>query len=187
MSEVDDCRARALPYIKPALTDGSGPAHDLGYEGSPVLRDLGNGLLILYLVDTGERFEYVQNRHLAEAGIDERTLYEAAIKNLLSLMTARTRMQPHGNIFWLFLDGNFEASLLLIDQLWEESLAPYAPNGFLIAVPARDILAFTDLASAEGREELRSLVARVYPDGDHLISPELYRREAGRWERFEGD
>lgn len=94
-------------------------------------------------------------------------------------------MQPHGNIFAMFLDGSFEASLLLVDPLWDEALVGYAPNGFIVAVPARDVLAFADAKSAAGVAELRMLVGRLFPGGDHLISPDLYRRDSGRWLRFE--
>jgi hypothetical protein len=94
-------------------------------------------------------------------------------------------MLPHGNIFALFLDGNFEASLLLLDDLWDQALSGYAPNGFVIAVPARDVLAFCDQASEEGVGELREVAARLFPGGDHLISPQLFSREGDRWVPFD--
>jgi hypothetical protein len=59
-------------------------------------------------------------------------------------------------------------------------------HGFVVAVPARDVLAFTDAKSAAGIAELRGLVDRLFPGGDHLISPDLYKRDAGRWLRVEG-
>ncbi len=103
------------------------------------------------------------------------------MSNFLGFIAERTRMQAHGGIFALFLDGNFEASLLLVDSLWDESLASYAPNGFVVAVPARDVLAFADVGSASGVAELRVVVSRIFPGGDHLIASDLYRRRAGRW------
>jgi hypothetical protein len=52
----------------------------------------------------------------------------------------RTRMQALRGIFALFLDGNVEASLLLVDSLWDESLAKYAPNACVAAVPSHHVL-----------------------------------------------
>jgi hypothetical protein len=80
----------------------------------------------------------------------------------------------------------FEASLLLVDALWDGALSQYAPNGFGIAVPARDVLAFADAGSASAIDELRAVVSRIFPGGDHLITPELYRRQSGRWVRYVG-
>jgi hypothetical protein len=113
-------------------------------------------------------------------------VHESAMNNLRDFMDERTRLQPHGSIFVLFLDGNFEASLLLADQLWDDSLVGYVQAGFVIAVPARDVLAFTDAESSAGIAELRGVVARLFPTGDHLISRNLYRRQSGRWVTFEG-
>ena len=55
-------------------------------------------------------------------------------------------------------------------------------NGFVAAIPAaRDVLAFCDTDSVEGLAELRDLIARI-KNGDHMLSPELFRRgEAGRF------
>ena len=181
---MDDLRSQVMPCIKAAVIGDTGPCVALGPEDSPVIRDLGNGLLVLYVADAGQSFQFVQNRHLSAAGMDPEGLHAAAMSNFLGFIAERTRMQAQGGIFALFLDGNFEATLLLVDSLWDGSLAGYAPNGFVLAVPARDVLAFADAGSASGVEELRGVVSRVFPGGDHLIASDLYRRQAGRWVRY---
>lgn len=181
---MDQFCGRAMPYIKPDLTEEPGPAVMLGHDDSPVLRDLGNGLLVAYLVDSGESFEYVQERHLSKACLTVDELHATAMNNLLVFMGERTRIESHGNIFALFLDGNFEASLLLVDPLWDQSLVKYVQNGFVVAVPARDIVAFADAQSAAGIAELNNIVSRLFPGGDHLISQDLYKRESGQWVKF---
>jgi uncharacterized protein YtpQ (UPF0354 family) len=125
-----------------------------------------NDMLVAYVVDSGQSFEYVQNRHLAKVGITADDLHATAMNNTLVFMGQRTRMQPHGNNFAVFLDGNFEASLLLLDQLWDQALVEYAPNGFAVAVPAGDVLAFADVVSAEGIGELHGVVSPLLPNGD---------------------
>src|ERR1700730_11712774 len=113
--QIDQFCAQAMPYIKPDLTGEAGPAVALGHDDSPALRVLSNGLLVAYVVNSGQSFEYVQNRHLSQASIKADDLHGTAMNNLLAFMSERTRMQPHGSIFAMFLDGNFEASLLLVD------------------------------------------------------------------------
>jgi len=182
---MDEFCGRAMPYIKPDLSGDESQAVELGHDDSPVLRNLGNGLLVAYVTDAGQSFEFVQNRHLSKAKITEDELHGTAMNNLLEFIGERTRMQQHGDIFAMFLDGNFEASLLLVDPLWDESLIGCVPNGFVVAVPARDVLAFTDAESTTGIAELRGVVGKLFPSGDHLISSDLYKREAGRWLRLE--
>lgn len=173
--------SQALPYIKPALVNGPGPVLVPSYDDSPTARDLGNGLLVFYVVDEGETLRYVQNRDLSAAGMDATALHGLAMENLAKMAAERMRIEPYGGIFALFLDGNFEASLLLLDDLWDGPLGEHAPNGVLAAVPARDVVAFADAASQSGADELKALIARVTRGGDHLICSGLYRREDRSW------
>ena len=91
------------------------------------------------------------------------------------------RVTRYGDIYAVMLDGTFEASLILVDGLWDVSFAALAPHGIVAAIPARDILAFCDATSTEGLAELRQLIERVQ-GGDHLLTRDLYRRVGGRWE-----
>ena len=86
----------------------------------------------------------------------------------------------------MFMDGHFEASLMLLDDLWDEALASYAPNGFIVALPARDVLAFCDAKSDAGIAQLHDMVKRITAKGDHPISQNLYRRQSGTWHRLPG-
>ena len=173
-SSRDFCN-RAIAYLMPSL-----PAAEATIEVSeldePVISDLSNGLLVGYIVDQGDHFQYVQRRHLADANLTEAVLHQKAVDNLATLLRNKgTKIRPYGEAFAVFFGGNFEASLILIDALWDEHLAHLAPNGCIIAIPNRDILAFCDAKSSAGLEELRQIVQRV-EGGDHPITSTLYRR-----------
>lgn len=179
-AEGDAC-LRAKAYLK---AKEFGPAENevsLPHRDSPVIKDLSNGLCVTYVVDEGGRLIYLQNRDREASAISEAELHKRSVENLADLARDRIRITPHSNIFAVFLDGNFEASLILVDGLWDQGLAHLAPNGFVAALPARDILAFCDANSAEGITELRQLVDRI-KNGDHLLSRELYRRVDGGWQ-----
>jgi uncharacterized protein YtpQ (UPF0354 family) len=172
---------RAVASLKRALPVDGEPDITLSHPDSPVLTDLQNGLLVAYAVDQEERFQYVQYRHLAAAGMTETELERFGIANLAALLGQKgADVRPHQNIFAVFFDGNFEASLILLDNLWSEELAHFVPNGFVAAVPCRDILAFCDAENASGILELRQLIQRV-ENGDHPISSVLYRRHGSIW------
>jgi hypothetical protein len=89
---------------------------------------------------------------------------------------------PNGAFHALLMQGNFEASLLLLDDLWDGPLKQYAPAGVVVALPARDICAFCDAGSEQGIRELQALSANVTARGDHCITPTLYRRRERTWE-----
>jgi uncharacterized protein YtpQ (UPF0354 family) len=172
---------RAVASLKRALPVDGEPDITLSHPDSPVLTNLQNGLLVAYLVDQEERFQYVQYRHLAAAGMTEAELERLGIANLAALLGQKgADVRPYQNIFAVFFDGNFEASLILLNDLWNEELVHFVPNGFVAAIPCRDILAFCDEENASGILELRQLIQRV-ENGDHPISSILYRRHGSVW------
>jgi uncharacterized protein YtpQ (UPF0354 family) len=153
---------------------------------APIMENLDNGLLIAYIIDMGDRFQYVQHRHLETSGIIEGELHKHAMENLALLAKEKLVVHPRGSTFAVFLEGNVEASLILIDDLWEKNFARSVTTGFVAEMPARDVLAFCDLVSQEGIAELHQVVARVSAGGDHLLTSVLYRRQERKWIQFEG-
>ncbi len=168
-----------MAYLMPSLPNAEAII-EVAEPDVPVISDLNNGLLVGYLVDQGDHFQYIQQRHLTGAGMTEAELRRGAINNLAALLEEKgAAVQPYGDTFAVFFGGNFEASLVLVDVLWDEQLAHLAPNGFIVAIPNRDILAFCDEKSESGIEQLRQIIGRV-EGGDHPITPTLYRRDQSR-------
>ena len=176
----------AIAYLKRKLPEDGSPALKISEEDSPVLKDLNNGLLVSYVVDEGSSFTYVQNRHLHSSGIDERALHQQAVHNLYSVAEQHLKVQPYGPVFAVFMEGNFEASVLLLDTVWDVSFANYVSEDFIAAIPARDVLAFGDSSSAEAKKELQAITDRVISSsGDHPLSTSLYRRRNKAWTAFD--
>ena len=174
------CR-QAIAYLK---AKESGPSADeacLPIGDTPVVTDLGGGLCVTYVIDRAPELVYIRNRDAAEAGLSTADIHGMAVENLAALARQRLRITPYGNIFAVMLDGNFEASLILVDSLWEKGLAHLAPRGFVAAIPARDILAFCDRGSDAGIIELGQLVERVGA-GDHMVSRALHARIGRTWQ-----
>jgi hypothetical protein len=178
---------QAVAYLKPVVPETDpAPVMELGEDDSPVLRVLGNGLLVSYVVDTGERFSYVQTRDLRSAGVTKDELHRVAIGNLYGLAEKHLRVQPYGDVFALFMEGNFEASVLLLDTVWDVSLAKHVSSEFLAAAPTRDVLAFGDASVPAVPAQLRSVRDRVLASGpDHPLSERLFRRRSGVWEPWD--
>lgn len=147
----------------------------------PVVKNLGNGLCVVYLVDTDDGLIYVQNRDLSGTNLTPEGLHELGLYNLGQRSAGKLQMHQYGPAYAFVLDGLFEASLILLDELWDETLAHLAPNGFIAAFPSRDTLAVCDAQSVQGIAGLRNMVNKVFPGGDHLLTSDLYRRQNGEW------
>lgn len=141
----------AIACIKAEVPeDDLAPALELGEEDSPILKRIGGGLLVAYLVDEGDSFTYVQGRHLRVAGIDKDQLHARAVENLRNLAEGQVTIRQNGPTHALFFDGNFEASLILLDEMWDEDLVQYHGSEPVVAIPARDVLCFCNASSVDG-------------------------------------
>jgi uncharacterized protein YtpQ (UPF0354 family) len=183
MSEPPDVvtfSSRAVALLKPEVFDDDAEAIELSDDDSPVLRPFVPPLLVSYLVDTGEQYSYVQSRHLREDGLDAAALHAIGLDNL-SHLSSTTTVRRAGSAFAVVMGGGFEASLMLLDWIWDDEFRQYVKGDYAVAVPARDILAFCDASSSTGVHELRQIVQRVYDDGDHLLTKQLYVRRHGLW------
>ena len=178
--------ARARAYLKGILPDSPSeePLH-LRKEDEPVLKDLKNGLAVLYLVDGGGMFYYIHNRHLRATGWSIDQLHSRSVENLASFAGPKLRLQDVGGAFMVLVDGNFEASLLLVDKFWDRIAVPRVGPDIAAALPARDVLTFCGADSAEGIARMRQGIAAVSSGGNHLLTDRLYRRVAGNWVPFE--
>ena len=175
----------AIAYLRPDLSDEPGEADFiLGGNDEPILRPLGNGMLVAYLVDQGDHFMWVQRKHLVAEGVMPAALHDQAVANLGAKAREMLRVTDQGEFFACFLDGNFEASLLLLSDLWDTHLHELTPHGVVVGVPARDILMFCDAQSESGMQEIARRVDRVWPDGDHLLRRELYIRGNQAWQKY---
>ena len=152
-------------------------------EDSPVMRPFIGRLLISYLVDKGDRFEYVQHRHLHTTGFTEDHLHRHALHNLgLRAAAGAVRTAHHGSVTAVRFDGNLESSLMLLDPLWAPIADRLGGGEILAAAPTRDILAICPAHSTVGRQELNEMIEKLWPVGDHLLTRDLYLRRNDAWQ-----
>ncbi|WP_342950145.1 hypothetical protein [Paraburkholderia ferrariae] len=174
--------ARAIAYLKPVVQEST-PAISLSREDSPVLRPFIDDLMVSYVADTADHLAFVQHRHLEQEGVSVDQLHSMAVSNLQALAEEKLAVREYGSIYVALMGGNFEASLLTLDAMWNDWYAHLAPQGFVAVAPARDLLAFCDSSSAQGLVELRHVVERS-GDCDHRLLPHLYRRTGAEWKQL---
>ncbi len=85
----------------------------------------------LHVVDTGKQFEWVQYRHLENEGCSEEGLHATGLVNLARLASDSLQVVRHPNteMFACLMGGNFEASLILLDDLWDRVLRQCVSGG----------------------------------------------------------
>jgi hypothetical protein len=157
----------------------------------PVMYVAPGGFGVMFLIDEGDHFVYASRGDLSDAGIRAEQLHEIGLRNLVA-QTSKGEGRPglsirqNGTFHAVLMGGNFEASLILVDALWNnDQIRQVAPNGCVIALPARDLLAFCDAGSAQGIADLKAFARRASANADHLLTPDLFVRKAGQWVRFD--
>lgn len=163
------------------------PEPDLPVVNSniPVFKGMTSDLVQVYLVETEQGMAYVQNRDLAEAGWGLEQLHETALANLIHLCNEKASYRDMGDAYGISMDEMFESGLILIDSLWDDALAEFAPNGFLAVIPCRNVLVVCDAASKKGLEKLKGICQAVTNDNfPYLLTSTVFKRENGQWLPF---
>jgi uncharacterized protein YtpQ (UPF0354 family) len=172
---------RVVPLVRDAGFVASAPA---GPGGGLVAEPLVADLYVVYAFDQPRALRYSTHQDLARLGlVAGPALRERALDNL------RERLEDVGEegddaCGRLVAGGVFEASLLLVDDLWD-ALEPIVEGTLVVSVPARDVLLYTGSAVPGGLRSLRAARDHVLAVGDHLVSETLLARVDGRWERFD--
>ena len=170
-----------LPYAK-ALTPPGGSERASGLDLAPVNRPFVGSLLTTYVVDVGVGLRFVSEDELNGMALTVDELHEQAVRNLAAYVDQQHLRTPeYHDIRPLLLDGNFEVSLMFLDELWNRFESQFGERSILAVAPTRDILACCPASSQAGRAQLSQLIDRVWPAGDHRLTRDFYRRVDGTW------
>lgn len=174
----------ALPYFSSTQSaDDTAPIYSVGSGDAPVVRVFSTTLLVNYMIDEPGALVIVRQRDVELGKRDD--LHTRALDNLRAHVEKRKlRFEPRGGTLQAKLDGQHDASLLLLDELWDSPTRVADLDGDIIAaVPSRNLLVFTGTKTRGGIAELR---ARIAENKDRELSPELFVRRKGAWDPFEG-
>lgn len=161
------------PAAPPA--DGTIP-HD--EPSTPVVDLLVGSLIVVYAFDRGDHFRTVTRGDLAALGVDQHTLANAAVENLIDRLCDVQLLERPDGCGMVRLDGNLEASVLLVPQLWHD-IAEILSDEVIIAVPSRDIVLFCGAGSESNRRALLSARDRALAVGNDTITRDLFSYQAG--------
>ena len=175
---------RIVPVIKPndyleilqALNNNNDEAQNAIYE------QYNEDLIIVYMQDTEYSLSSINMESFEKLGIEKDTLLDFSIKNLKEILPEIQGGGENGS-YYILAGGTFETSLILLETFWTKE--NFNVDGdFVIAIPCRDLLAITGSNDMAGIENLKSFAEKMYREGDHNISPFLYKWNGKKFERF---
>lgn len=154
----------------------------LPLDESPIFRPFSKGIAVFYMLDKGNSFQIIQNKHLtADITIDK--LHDAALTNMAIAISDKTEVNGDpNNVMMVTNGGNFEATMLLADFLWEQ-LEPIFNDKVCVAIPTNDLMFIAAKNNQNGRETLRQLVKHYFDDHETkgLIVRNIYERKTNGW------
>jgi uncharacterized protein YtpQ (UPF0354 family) len=137
-------------------------------------------LVIVYAQDDPNRMRYLTTQE--DFGLSREELRSLAIANLKRVLP-KIEMGRVGDVALMSAGGNYEASLLLIDDIW--SSGQIQVNGdIVVAIPTRDTLLVTGSRSRSGLKLVRELTAKFKAQGPYELTDTLFRYRDGRFTRF---
>jgi uncharacterized protein YtpQ (UPF0354 family) len=186
-SEAPIDRARIVPVVKDDawLKEARRAMLARGGAETPqhVVEQLAPGLIVIYAEDSPGQVRYLTEKDIAGLGLKKEALRALAVNNLHALLP-KVELLPGELISMFRADGNYEASLLLFDDIW--SSGTLRVNGeAVVAVPARDLLLVTGSKNRAGVARLREVAAKLAREASYGISDRLFVYRGGRFQRFE--
>lgn len=156
------------------------PEMQLSFEQSPASLAFAADMIVMYAIDRPDHLEYLSNEVASATGFSAEGLHEAAVRNLPSRL-GQVQLHDCGEgVFGLSAGGTFEASLLLLDALWQQ-LAEHLPGEPLAAVPSRDLLFVVGSARPNANELIASRARIELAEKRYAISQSVLVRRGGRW------
>lgn len=138
-------------------------------------------LIIVYAEDTDLNIQYFSEEDFDKLSINRDTLLKLAVRNLEKILPD---IQKFGNnqSFGLVAGGLFEASLILIEHLWKETLS--VDGDFIVSIPNRDLIFVTGSNDSIEVERIHAIALNAYKTGDHPLSPSLFQWNGEKFEEY---
>lgn len=150
-----------------------------------VHEELNADLIIVYAEDSPKNISYITPKELETAHIDKKELRGLACENLKRLLPKIERHGANGT-FMLTAGGDYEASLLLLDSVWND-MQKDVRGDIVVAIPTRDLLLVTGSDDREGLEKLRQTVDKVSAQSAYKLTTKLFVRRDGKFTEFTVD
>jgi uncharacterized protein YtpQ (UPF0354 family) len=175
-------RTRIIPVIKDRqwLDELHNTLKAKGVAQQHLADRFNDELVIVYAQDDPNRMRYLTTQE--DFGLSREELRSLAIANLKRVLP-KIEMGRVGDVALMSAGGNYEASLLLIDDIWSSGQIQVNGN-IVVAIPTRDALLVTGSRSRSGLKLVRELTAKFKAQGPYELTDTLFRYRDGRFTKF---
>lgn len=153
------------------------------YSINLVVKVICDDLNCMYVYDNESGLEIIQESELIELNISKEELHEIAMTNFRQFVSQRLNAQNNGEAFWFILDGNFEAGLVLIDEIWDQ-VEGHLKEEIVICVPSRDVIFATGKSNENLITDFTEKAKQILINGDHPLSKNWFIRQNKQWDVF---
>jgi len=183
-------RAQIVPIIKDRrwLAEMEATLRARGISSPPdhLFERYNDELIVLYAEDTPNNIRYLGPKDLEGAGVARADVRALAVANLKRLLP-KIELRSGPLVSMIVAGGSYEASLLLVDDLWTKGAVPAKVDGdVVVAIPARDLLVFTGSRNRAGVKQLREFAAKMTKDASYSLTDALFVYRDGRFGKFDG-
>ncbi|MGC4087411.1 MAG: hypothetical protein QM756_05885 [Polyangiaceae bacterium] len=140
------------------------------------------GLECLYVLDARHGMTFVTPSALSDAGISAEALPAHARSGLYASLNRILRAEVQPGVHMLTCGGNYEASLILVPEVWAE-IDPLLDGQRVVGIPNRDLLFVTGSNNRTGIAWMRE-VASAAPNNAYPVFSELLRWNGAAYELF---
>ena len=179
-------RSRIIPIIKDRKrfydTQASSPQGDPKGRAAILFHDYNDELIVTYGIDSLDTLTLISQETYEDLGLTRRDLRALVVENLKTVLprpVVRT-----GQLYSVIVAGKkYESSLLLLDDFWKG--LSLGRDEIVVAIPARQVLLFTEAGNKQGLAALRKLAAQVRKQSPNGLTDSLFVYRNGKFVRFD--
>lgn len=128
-------------------------------------------LVIIYVVDLGDRFEVLQQEQIPDQ-MSEQELYELAVNNLSNNVKFTLQTTNYGG-YGLLAGGNHEAGAICLDYLWEFCSNKIGED-IIVSIPSKDMVLMVGASQKKQLIAMKNLSLKIIEGGDRTLTKHLF-------------
>ena len=184
--------------IFPVIKSDDDQRIKMSLNNSPILTEkISDGIVLCYVLDMGNTFEMISQKHLIDFGLTVQDVKQVAIRNLINKANSNckikvmdlsgqdSRIKP---FYRIEMDNNFNPSMMLLDEFWDTTAKEIVKSDTIaVSVPAKNILFFSDMKLMESFRTMRPVANQMYDASvqDNIqLTKNTYIRKNGKWILF---